>query len=235
MDPFFEYFTNQNRHSISDQLYGEPTSRHKEYKRFPQISLPPPEVIHHDITDALRTRASTRDFSATPISLQALSTLLYWSFGRIEHSSGEKRRPQPSGGAKYPIEIYIVAQNTEEIPRGVYHYHVPGHRLEQIILGEYKQIMTSGFFYPFVKDASVIICMTFMKARSMGKYGNAAYKFGLIEAGHVGQNVYLLSRALNIGCCGLGGGHSKQLHELIGLDGVSEHVIYGIMLGNVQE
>lgn len=235
-DPFFEYFKRE-RVNISQQLYGREAPLYKEYVHLQSVSLPPPAVIQDSLAELLSKRHSTREFSENPLLLSALSTLLHWSIGRIEHG-GKDTRPHPSGGAKYPIEMYVLALNVDGLEPGSYHYNVKEHSLEILGTHSRKKLQVdaeSAFGYPFVVGAAAFLCLTFVKGRSIQKYGAAAYKLGMLEAGHIGQNVYLASGALDIGCCGLGGGDGKEMYELLGIDGGGEHFVYGLMLGNVTD
>jgi SagB-type dehydrogenase family enzyme len=231
-DPFFEYFKRE-RVNISQQLYGREAPRYKEYIHLPSVPLAPPAVLQDPLAELLSRRHSTREFSTEPMSMQTLSTLLYWSIGKIERG-GKDVRPHPSGGAKYPIEMYVLALNVGELESGSYHYNAKEHKLE--VLGthtrEKLQVDAQNLFgYPFVVGAAAFLCLTFVKSRSIQKYGAAAYKLGMLEAGHIGQNAYLASGALGIGCCGLGGGDGKEMYKLLGIDGGGEHFVYGLMLG----
>lgn len=228
MDPFFEYFKRE-RTTVSQNLYGS-TPPYKEYPRKKRIALPTPESTLPGIANLLAHRTSTRSFAQDSLPLSTIGSMLYWSLGLIRHE-GEQNRPQPSGGAKYPIEAYLIVRSIEDLSPGVYHYNVPGHHLELLSEGDHRKMIRAEFGYPFVEDAAAILCLTFVKSRSMEKYGGFAYKLGLIEAGHIGQNVYLLSRALQIGCCSLGGGDTETMHETLGIDGGNEHFTYGIALG----
>ncbi|MDP3725708.1 MAG: SagB/ThcOx family dehydrogenase [bacterium] len=237
-DPFFNYFR-EERNSISRNVYEgtQGSFSCKEYPRFPQIFLPPPIKLEHSLSGILEKRKSTRSFIAEPLSLLEISSLLFWSMGMLNsHTQGEtKHRMHPSGGAKFPIECYPLIIKKGELTRGIYHYNSFKHVLEKIASEEIlnNDVLWSSFAYPFVRDAAVVLVFSFVKERSIQKYGGLAYKLGLLEAGHIGQNVYLVSTALNLGCCALGFGlqEVKSLHSLFDLDGSNESLCYAIAIG----
>lgn len=227
-DPFFAYFRRE-RGTISQSLYGEQTPPHKTYARCPVTVLPKPETISMSIDALLQKRASGRSFSNTPLTLEQLSALLYWSLGAAERDDGT--RSYPSGGALYPVEPYVICVNVAGLPCGMYHYNSRDHTLECILQTEEPPDVVHEFGYPFTRDAGVILCLSFIKSRVIQKYGGLAYKLGMLEAGHIGQNVYLLSNALGVACCALGGGDTHSMHHLFGMDEGNEHLVYAVAIG----
>lgn len=67
--------------------------------------------------------------------------------------------------------------------------------------------------------------------RSSMKYGNFALKVGLIESGHLAENIYLAVQALKLKCCALGGLDEKITHNILDIDGVTEIVFYVVAIG----
>lgn len=231
-DPFFEYFK-QERTSISQKLYGIQTPPVKTYVHAPVVELPPPQVPQQKLSDLIAARHSTRDFTNDPLPIGELSTLLHWSCGMIEHQ-GKVVRPQASGGAKYPLEPYLLVKNVEGLQPGAYHYNIEKHLLEQLTIKDSVEIADmhrAMFNYPFVTTAAATLNLTFIKSRSIQKYGGLAYKLAIAEAGEICQNVYLLSGGLSLGCCALGGGDTKEFYDTFKIDGGNEHFVLGIALG----
>ena len=140
------------------------------------------------------------------------------------------RRPFPSGGGKYPTEIYPVLLKCDGIEKGAYHYNVKKHELERLVWVNSGELL-SGFTYPFVRDAAMVILISLVRGRQIQKYGSFSYTLGLLEAGHVGQNIYLLSAAEDYGCCAHGIGDSTLFDSIIGLDGVNEMICYAVAIG----
>ena len=71
--------------------------------------------------------------------------------------------------------------------------------------------------------------------RTRFKYGLRGYRFALIEAGHVAQNLLLTATALRLGSVPLGGLFDRRIDELLDLDGVNESVLYAVSVGRVDE
>lgn len=211
------------------------TTYYKAYPRLPKIELDdePPEA---DFFDLVRKRQSRRDFARTPLTKRELSLLLKYSCGSIGPlygGEGRYRRAQPSGGARFPIEVYpIVFRSGDDLKAGLYHYNVKDHQLDVLWDRQFSdEDIHSLFTYSWVKDAALGIVMTAVFWRNQNKYGERGYRYILLEAGHIGQNVYLVSEALSLKCCALGGTMDENLEKLIDIDGVTESVVYALAIG----
>lgn len=230
-DPFFDFFGSECPRM---DLYS-PTRKpfwFKEYPRSPKIHLSKPSLPNVSLQDAFLNRITTRTFSQKPIPMASLGSLLYWSAGMIHGmlKNGEDgRRPYPSGGARYPIEIYVSSGNLEHVEDGVFHYNAREHALERMRDGRAKKIQEAQS-QDFAKKAPAFILFSLQKERVMEKYGTLGYKLGMLEAGHIGQNVYLAASALNMGTLALGGMDYAAASRELGL-GEEEPIFYHIAVG----
>jgi SagB-type dehydrogenase family enzyme len=57
------------------------------------------------------------------------------------------------------------------------------------------------------------------------------YRFALLEAGHVGQNILLVATALGLGAVPLGGYYDRLTDHFLGLDSVNESTLYTFAVG----
>jgi SagB-type dehydrogenase family enzyme len=71
-----------------------------------------------------------------------------------------------------------------------------------------------------------------MFERSTFKYGERGYRFVLLEAGHVAQNLSLTACALGMGCVNIGGFFDRKVDELLELDGLHQSTIYMAGVGD---
>lgn len=234
LHPLFRFF-NHNRPIISSNKSERPdawkTVEYKTYPRLPKIKLPKPDLDDTTLKDAILRRKSERNFSDKPFSLAQLSTLLFYSAGII-HSKADtnmNRRAYPSGGARYPIEIYPIVLNVEGVDSGVYHYNCLDHGLEYLLKTENDEI-TKSLNYKFIKEAGVVFVFTMVPERSAVKYGNFSFKLMLIESGHIAENFYLINSAMGLKCCAIGGARD-EVHELLDIDGTSEIAFYILAAG----
>lgn len=122
----------------------------------------------------------------------------------------------PSAGSLYPIEIYVLTSITHDL-NGTYHYLRSEGKLNYI-----RNAIDFRSFLPinnsFVCNASFVIVMTARMENLINKYGSRGYRYALIEAGHIGQNI---SRAItdypDLGCCAIGGFYDDKLHNALNL------------------
>ncbi|OGZ27983.1 MAG: hypothetical protein A2427_01445 [Candidatus Nealsonbacteria bacterium RIFOXYC1_FULL_40_7] len=209
----------------------------KGYPRLDSIKLTKKfsPKIKTSFDEVLNKRKSRRDFKDKLLLTRDLSTLLYYS-GGVKSMTNDNwdtsRRFYPSGGARYPLEIYIVLFNKTELEKGIYHYNVRHHSLEILKKGNYLSELQKGLDPPWLKDANMAILVTSVFGRNQVKYGDRGYRLILAESGHLAQNIYLVSEALHLGCCGLGGYIDYAINELLDIDGVNESVIYALVVGS---
>lgn len=221
--------------SPSDDL--PPVAPFKEYLGSELICLPGPMALASSLQDCITARVSCRHFSDQPMNLLQLSTVAnaaYGIKGRLCYDAYEfLERPVPSGGGLYPLELYFVPRNVENIESGVYHYSPLVHGLETIRKLEISRQFLSELFLwqPYVGDACLIVLYAAVLERSLRKYTDRGYRYVLLEGGHVAQNVNLAAESLGLGSLNLGGFFDDRIATLLDLDMNEEVPLYGTALG----
>jgi len=207
----------------------------KNYPRFNSTKLSKPRISTKLLDKCIIKRESFRDFIKKPLSKQQISDILYYSAGIINlkkvNNWSETRRGYPSAGGRFPIEIYTAIFNVKGINKGIYHYNVKNHSLELMLSGDYRNKLYNCIFQDMVKTCSTLIILSAVFDRTRVKYGDRAYRYIFLDAGHLTQNIYLKSASLNIGCCALGGFSDKKIDKLLDLKEDEENVIYISALG----
>lgn len=211
----------------------------KTYPRFDQIILPPFENLHTvSLEEVLMKRKSERVFSSTGVSLEQLSTFLHYSVGlrNAETTQQAGNRFYPSPGGRYATETYIISLNSD-LQTGVYHYNLQQHSLEtMVVLPSFNhELYFAHQPWDWIANTSFLVVLTGSFYRNTMKYRDRGYRHVMTEAGHIGQNIYLVSTAMHLHCCGIGGYLDDKLNELLGVDGVSETVINVTGIGNKPE
>jgi len=204
-----------------------PAGVHKEYLRMPRIQLPPPGALPLALHDALSQRTS---FSACAterqLSLSELGTLLGNAVGMRDST----RRRYPSGGALYPVETYLIGAVLEGYPSGVFHYHPKAHALEFLWETPPTFSMSEVIRSANVALAPLLIVFTGVWNRSSMKYGDLAYSHGLIEAGHMAENILLVATSLSMATRPIAGFDDRVVEELLDLNTQIEQPIYSLLL-----
>jgi SagB-type dehydrogenase family enzyme len=68
--------------------------------------------------------------------------------------------------------------------------------------------------------------------RMRPKYQDRSYRYGLLEAGHIGENAYLAATSMGLGACGVGAFMDDAMNEMLGVDGVEEAAVYMLAAGH---
>ncbi|TFG32684.1 SagB/ThcOx family dehydrogenase [Candidatus Thorarchaeota archaeon] len=207
-------------------------SQYKEYKDAPRISLPRPNSENGPgIWTIIAKRRSVRAYTNEFISLNDLSQLLWATQGVRETVRGPeiefKLRTAPSAGALYPIETYLYANRVLDLKKGIYHYAISAHELEQIKEGDFSKVVQAGALdQRIARDAAVVFIWSAVFARSKWKYLQRAYRYIFLDAGHIAQNLALAAEAINCGSCQIGAIYDDEMNTLLSIDGIQESVIY---------
>jgi len=203
----------------------------KEYPRFKRQKLKITNLSVVDFQKLLKQRSSKREFAKKSLSFSEISNILYWPAGMKKDFT----RFYPSAGGRYPLEIYIVALNVESLEHGIYHFNVKKNSLEMILKGDFKDdvIHLSGN-QEWIKDCGIVVLISAIFGRTKIKYGERGYRYVLMEAGHIAQNLYLVSETLNLGCCTIGGFLDDEINKILDIDGKKETVIYLCGIGKIK-
>jgi SagB-type dehydrogenase family enzyme len=197
----------------------------------PAIVLPDAAIPDAPLQLTLSSRRSSRWFRRAPIPLPALASLLWAGYG-VTAGNGWSVRTAPSGGALYPLELYPLALQDGELPVGVYHYDPSRHALEALRAAPVAADLRQALVQPELADqAGLFVAVTAVFWRTRFKYGLRGYRFALLEAGHVVQNILLAATALGLDAVAVGGYYDGRLDELLRCDGVHESAVYGVILG----
>lgn len=200
-----------------------------------EILLPEPQWEEGaPVWTVIKKRRSQREFTQEPISLPHLSQLLSATQGITHTAFDHSFRACPSAGALYPIETYLVVNRVEKLAPGIYHFYIPKHLLEVLAQGSFGSDLAEGALgQDMVGTAPVVFVWTAVVQRSKWKYKERGYRYIYLDAGHIGQNLYLAATALNLGCCTIGALFDEDVNQLIGLDGKGETVVYMGAVGKV--
>ncbi len=212
---------------------GSEPDAYKSYPDSPQTKLPQPNAGGGmPLETALKQRRSTRLFTQSPLKLEHLSYLLWASTGIQRLEDGYEYRTAPSAGALYPVETYIVAHNVEGLGRGVYHYNIRQHVLEEIRLGDHTgQICTAAMGQEVCGKSAVVFVWTAVFQRCKFKYGQRAYRYIYLDAGHIAENLALAAVSLGLGSCPIAALYDDEVNAVPDVDGIEESVIYMTVVG----
>jgi SagB-type dehydrogenase family enzyme len=184
--------------------------------------------------ETIAERRSFREFSHQPIILEELSRLIWATQGITARARGFDFRTVPSAGALYPIETYLVVNRVEEVSGGIYHYVVKKGELALIREGQFgRQLGHAALGQEMLEEAACVFVWTAIVERSKWKYRERGYRYIYMDAGHIGQNLYLAATGLGLGCCTVGAFFDEEVDQLVGIDGTEEISVYLGAVGHV--
>ncbi len=171
----------------------------------------------------LFARRCRRDIETGFPGIRTLSRLLHSSHGITDTWF---RGPTPSAGGLQALELYLIHWQETWLPKGVYHYDRRGHQLAQI-----SQQANPEFWREHVPslgqvaDGAILWLIVGDGRRVAAKYGERGERFLLLEAGHLMQNLCLVSTSLGLTTVPLGGCLEREVARELSLP-ASDHVLY---------
>src|SRR5205823_557341 len=141
-------------------------------------------------------------------------------------------RTIPSGGALYPLELYFYTAYVDELTAGLYHYNPIKRNIRRLHDQEASETISAALVQSNIaSEASLILFITALFERSTFKYGDRGYRFVMVEAGHLAQNVNLVCVGLGLGSINIGGFLDRRVDDFLELDGVTHSTVYLIAIG----
>ena len=180
------------------------------------IKLPEPRTDGGmTVEKSLEERRSIRSFGKDGLTLNEVSQLL-WAAQGVTDDKGH--RTAPSAMARYPLQVYLLADNVTGLPSGVYHYSPEGHNLtimaEGNVEGYYNA--TAGF-EAWIKTAPAIFVITgnISGMNQMPRQDPSQWVY--IDAGAAAENLLLEVVSLDLASTYTAGFSANKTEELLGL------------------
>jgi SagB-type dehydrogenase family enzyme len=210
-----------------------------EYGSANEILLPGPvDAGDMSFAECIMKRRSGRKFEPETCQLNTLSSILSLSVREnieFKYDDGVKWscRPYPSGGGLYPVDIYVAVYNVESIDKGVYFYNPKKHSLSEIENGLSIKEVEKAF--PTLEDevnqSSFVVFLVSDLNKMAFKYQERAYRFALLECGHIAQNLLLSATNFKMNSFPAGAYMDDVINDFFQLDGVSSNVQYALLFG----
>lgn len=190
----------------------------KEYPGIPSLSLPRDLQFPNGKFSAILGEPAAEGLPK-PFDLEALSLLLLLSntlTAKARYPEGDFFfRSAASAGALYPTEICVATHEVKGIDNGLYHFAIQNHSLDLLRKGE--------IFAPAQGGASrLTFFLTAIFFRSAWKYRARAYRYHLLDTGHVAENLILALKASNLPFSVTCDFNDGEVNRLLGLDDQKE-------------
>ena len=239
---YLDFFAHQIKQK--QQLTENDCLRLQENNLIKFLPLPAPSE-ELDLIHAIINRRSNRNFSDKPISEDDFSTIIFYSAHRIPNATtasgickddieeinivSDNCYPYPCAGATNSLNVYVWASNIRNIEIGLYKYNTEKHLLEGISTCErnfFNKMFFDDAIWPSRASASILISGSINKRT----YSNN-YNFLHLEAGHLLQNIQLLSTSIGISSCLFGDINESFFLKLISEDDFHEILLAAILIG----
>jgi SagB-type dehydrogenase family enzyme len=197
----------------------------------PAVELNIPKV---DFLTTVESRRTLRRYTKDPLSLEEL-TFLLWCTQGVKHVTSRPvtMRIVPSGGARHSFETFLVVSNVNGLEPGLYRYLAIEQSLLQIKTGSEfsSEISEVCLKQPHIRECAVSFWWCTVPERSTWRYSTRGYRYLLLDAGHMCQNLYLAADVINCGMCAIGAFDDERLNKFWNLDGTNQLIVYGASLG----
>jgi len=194
----------------------------KEYPGAPAVELPAAPLPGVKLSDIVAGKSEARREAVGPADIAAL---LHYGYGATLKRSGFALRAAPSAGALYPAELYLCCGDIEggELEAGVYSYNPETNAAVRIRDGDFRKAVAEALGDG--QPAAAYLLISAIPWRSAWKYGARAYRYCLLDSGHLAGNLLLAGSALGLEPRLAARLREEPLNELLGLDGEKEFVM----------
>lgn len=194
------------------------------YKEYPGIDIMPlPQDIRPPkgkLSSILKERAPDHKTRAMNIKdLSLILSLTYSLSAKARYAGGDfYYRTAASAGALYPTEIYVAAHGVGGLDDGLYHFAIHRHGLSPLRTDDLSQHIVRLTPLHEGTAPTMTFFFTAILFRSAWKYRDRAYRYHLLDTGHVIENMVLALKALQLPCDLSYDFDDEKANHLLGLD-----------------
>lgn len=183
-------------------------------REIPDGGLPKPPRPKMSLEEAIVARRSVREYSGEPVELAELAGLLAWT-------AGGRLRSYPPLRGSYRVTCYVVVKDVEGLKPGVYEYLSLENALERLSSGNYaRKLAYACLGQEWVASAALNVVLCAREGSELAE----------VEAGMVGQGLYLAAASLGLGTVAVGAFYDDEVASVLG---VSERPLYVFPVGKV--
>lgn len=190
----------------------------------------PPIDWQGALGDAIVLRRSTRAYTGDPLERSELAALLDFTY-RPDLSPDPRVAADPGYFDLSLLETYLAVHDVTGLEPGCYHYNSARRELRQV---RFKSLRDEVQFLCLGQElggrASAVVFHTTDLSRAIARYGDRAYRYLHLDAGHLGERLNVAAIRLGLGASGIGGFFDDHVNELLGIP-ESQAVVYITTLG----
>ena len=224
----------------TDQQKGVPTPLFElPFDEINLIELPNPQDLKFrsfDLSAFIDNRRTIRKYAEKPLSINELSFLLWATQGLTKNLSDERSlRTVPSAGARHAFETVLLINNVDGLKHGLYRYIVSKHKLLPLDFNkeEIENLVLGFRNINLIASSAVTFLWICVPERMTWKFNARGFRYLLLDAGHICQNLYLAAEAVDCGCCGIGAFDDEEVNAVLKFDESGHFLAYAASIGKV--
>jgi SagB-type dehydrogenase family enzyme len=182
------------------------------------------------LEDALLKRRSTRSYSGTNLEFEQLKAILDFTY-QPQHYGDCGLDEIPDYFDLSLIQSFIAVSGINGLEEGCYYYAPQAQELRQIRFKNFRrELHYLCLGQELGRDAAAVLFHTADLSQAIARYGDRAYRYLHLDAGHLGQRLNLAATRLGVGVSGIAGFFDDQVNEVLGIP-TDEAVLYITTLG----
>ncbi len=179
-------------------------------------------------------RRSTRGFDGGEFTLEELARLLHFAYDANAAGDADPRFATGTIDASL-LETYVVWNRAADAEPGIYAYRPRSHELTLLNPGSRsRECHAICLGQELGRDAAAVLFHATDLPRAVARYGDRAYRYIHLDAGHLGQRLNLAAIRMGLGASGIGGFFDDHALKLLGLESRSV-IVYPTCLGRPGE
>ncbi len=161
-----------------------------------------------DLSKTLLERRSARAFSGVPCTRAQLATVLY-------HACSPPGLFDPAR-----MEIFVAIHRVAGLDPGCYHYDPATSRMRQVRSKDLRaEVQFLCLDQELGRAAAAVVFHAADLGRAVARWGERAYRYLHLDAGHVGERLNLGALHVGLGASGIGGFYDDQVNDRLGIPG----------------
>jgi SagB-type dehydrogenase family enzyme len=183
------------------------------------------------LASTIARRRSTRAFSGEALTRAELATLLEFTYRPDLMAASGIHESHPRYFAPELLETFVAVNDVEGLDPGCYHYSPARRELRQIrFTALRREVRYLALGQDLAGQASAVVFHTADLPRAVDAFGDRAYRYLHLDAGHLGERLNLAAIRMGLGVSGIGGFFDDQVNDMLGIP-EREAVLYLTTLG----
>ncbi len=182
------------------------------------------------LEDTILKRRSTRSYTGTNLEFDQLKAILDFTY-QPQHYGDCGLDEIPDYFDLSLIQSFIAVSGVNGLEEGCYYYAPQTQELRQIRFKNFRrELHYLCLGQELGRDAAAVLFHTADLSQAIDRYGDRAYRYLHLDAGHLGQRLNLAAIRLGVGVSGIAGFFDDQVNEVLGIP-TDEAVLYITTLG----